>query len=74
MKNVLIRVGKMSCEHCVRAVENALKGVPGVDKVKVDLQSASAKASIDPDVFQESAAAAAIAEEGYEFGGIEEVD
>jgi copper chaperone CopZ len=36
-KRVVLEVSGMSCGHCVGRVENALKGVRGVQAVKVDL-------------------------------------
>ncbi len=38
-----IRIVGMSCQHCVRAVRDALTGVPGVTAVEVDLDSGSAR-------------------------------
>jgi copper chaperone CopZ len=37
-----IKVAGMSCEHCVAAVENAAKGVPGVTQATVDLKAGTA--------------------------------
>jgi len=38
MKKVMLVEG-MSCQHCVKAVTNALKELEGVTDVKVDLES-----------------------------------
>ena len=38
MKKIML-VDGMSCEHCVKAVKNALGEVNGVTAVKVDLQT-----------------------------------
>lgn len=38
-----IRIVGMSCQHCVRAVREALTGVPGVTAVEVDLDTGSAR-------------------------------
>jgi copper chaperone len=36
-------ISGMSCQHCVRAVSDALSAVEGVDSVEVDLDAGSAK-------------------------------
>ena len=38
-----IKITGMSCQHCVRAVREALTGVPGVSAVEVDLDTGSAR-------------------------------
>lgn len=54
----------MTCGHCVKAVEQALKKVPGVASVTgVDLARGEARIEGSPD---EAAVVAAIREEGYE--------
>ncbi|MEF2279040.1 cation transporter [Deinococcus sp. YIM 134068] len=52
----------MSCGHCVKAVEGALKAVPGVEGVRVDLEGG--KATVEGQV-EANALVAAVAEEGY---------
>lgn len=37
-----VRIKGMSCGHCVKAVEKALREIPGVEKVQVDLASGTA--------------------------------
>lgn len=39
-----LRIEGMSCNHCVRAVEGALRGVPGVRDVAVSIGSARVEA------------------------------
>lgn len=39
---VILHIKGMSCGHCVKTVEKALGEVPGVEKVQVDLASATA--------------------------------
>ncbi|MEZ4632111.1 MAG: cation transporter [Deinococcales bacterium] len=59
---ITLKVEGMSCGHCKKAVEEALKSVQGAEKVEVNLAEASArvegKASAE-------ALIAAIIEEGY---------
>ncbi|MDG2764756.1 cation transporter [Vibrio parahaemolyticus] len=38
----IISIEGMSCEHCVKAVTNALKEVDGVEEVKVSLEEKNA--------------------------------
>ncbi|WP_412028082.1 CopZ family metallochaperone [Deinococcus yunweiensis] len=52
----------MSCGHCVKAVEGALKAVPGVQAVTVDLAGGRATVQGDADT---RAMLAAVTEEGY---------
>ena len=54
----------MSCQHCVKAVREALAAVPGVNRVtSVDLESgrASVEGEVEPRVL-----IAAVKEAGYE--------
>lgn len=52
----------MSCGHCVKAVEGALKGIPGVQDVQVDLEGGKATVQGEADA---QAMIAAVVEEGY---------
>lgn len=57
-----IKISGMTCEHCQRAVQNALQSVEGVRDVRVDL--AAGRASVSGDV-EVSKLIAAVEEEGY---------
>ncbi|XUW99680.1 MAG: copper ion binding protein [Dehalogenimonas sp.] len=46
--NATLNVKGMSCGHCVQHVETALKKVPGVAKVAVDLAKGKASVEYDP--------------------------
>jgi copper chaperone CopZ len=64
MRQITLRIGGMSCDHCLRAVRDALAGVPGVEIDTVTIGSATlrfdpAKAAVDRLV-------AAIDDLGYE--------
>ncbi|MGL4686520.1 MAG: heavy-metal-associated domain-containing protein [Commensalibacter sp.] len=52
----------MTCQHCVRAVTEAIKGLPNVEDVRVDLESGVVKIKGNPD---KVAVKKAIEEEGY---------
>ena len=41
-KTITVFISGMTCNHCLRNVEQAIKSVPGVEDVKADLSSASA--------------------------------
>lgn len=60
---MLLEVRKMTCNHCVRAVTEAIHGVHPAAAVEVDLGRGTVR--IDGDV-NADAAATAIREEGYE--------
>ncbi|MEW8382051.1 MAG: cation transporter, partial [Candidatus Thiodiazotropha taylori] len=38
-----LSIDGMSCQHCVASVEKAVTALPGVSRVAVDLQGASAE-------------------------------
>ncbi|MDQ3460384.1 MAG: heavy-metal-associated domain-containing protein [Deinococcota bacterium] len=58
-----LKITGMTCEHCQKAVTNALEGVAGVDTVTVDLDTGIAKVGGSPDV---QALVSAVEEEGYQ--------
>ncbi|MDR2493626.1 MAG: copper ion binding protein [Spirochaetaceae bacterium] len=64
MKTTL-NVAGMSCEHCVKHVTNALKALPGVQSVEVNLGKKNAQVEHEERVSID-ALKAAITEEGYE--------
>ena len=63
MKKVL-SVSDMSCKHCVKRVEDALKAVDGVSDVQVSLDNAEAVVEVSADV-SDTALVAAVTEAGY---------
>jgi len=54
----------MTCDHCVRAVTNAVNEVPGVSETRVSLDEK--KAVVQGENLDPKAIIAAIEEEGYE--------
>lgn len=58
-----LNVTGMTCDHCVHAVTNALKEVPGVTSATVDLEAKSAH--VEGDGIAVAALIEAIEEEGY---------
>jgi copper chaperone len=66
MDNITLNVSGMSCEHCVKAVNNALSGLSGVKDIKVSLKDGKVSFSHDPAKAPLDKIKAAITEEGYE--------
>jgi len=66
MDNITLNVSGMSCEHCVKAVKNALSGISGVKDIAVSLKDGKVSFSHDPAKAPLDSIKAAIIEEGYE--------
>ena len=66
METKILKVGGMSCEHCVMAVTKAVGSIPGVDSVNVSLEAGTAEVGYDPARVSLDEIKAAIAEEDYE--------
>ncbi len=64
MSTVALSIKGMSCQHCVRAVREALEAVPGVAVSTVEI--GSAQVTVDPAQSTAEAVAAAVTEAGYE--------
>jgi Cu+-exporting ATPase len=59
------RVEGMGCEGCVSAVEGALREIPGVANVTVDLASGSAHLTVEGDAPAFAVFADAVSAAGY---------
>ncbi len=66
MEEIKLTVEGMSCSHCRKAVEEALKGIAGVEKVQVDLEK---KEVVVTGTAAREKLAEAIEEAGYEVVG-----
>jgi len=66
METKILKVGGMSCEHCVMAVTKAVGSIPGVESVNVSLEAGTAEVGYDPARVSLDEIKAAIAEEDYE--------
>jgi copper chaperone len=66
MEKTVLSVKGMSCEHCVKAVTQALNALAGVEDVAVDLKGRTASFGYEPSSVSLAAIKAAIVEEGYE--------
>lgn len=69
--NKKILIEGMTCEHCVKRVENAIKEVEGVKSVKVNLKEKYANVDFSKKV-DNAKLINAIDEVGYNVIGIEE--
>ncbi len=67
MERVTMRIEGMSCGHCVRAVEEALRAVPGVQVEQVTIGEATV--AYDPSVAPRSEVEEAVRDAGYELAG-----
>jgi copper ion binding protein len=67
MKTTL-NIAGMSCEHCVKHVTEALKGIQGVKSAKVSLKANNAVVDHKDEVSLD-ALKAAVVEAGYEIAG-----
>lgn len=66
-----IKIGGMTCVMCSRAVTDALKGVPGVVEVDVNLGTQRASVTYNPQLATAADLRRAIEEAGYQYLGIE---
>jgi copper chaperone len=66
MEAKILNVEGMSCEHCVKAVSNALLAIDGVEDVAVSLQDKTASFRYDSALVSLETISAAIIDEGYE--------
>lgn len=60
-----LKVEGMSCNHCKMAVEKAVKGLPGVSGVAVDLQGGNVRVTYDPGTVNHEKIVRTIDQAGY---------
>jgi copper chaperone len=65
MATANLKVGGMTCTHCVRAVTRALERVDGVQSVAVELETGRATVEYEEGRTRPDALTGAVAEEGY---------
>jgi copper chaperone len=66
MARATLKVSGMTCQHCVRAVREALEGRDGVRSAEVDLQAGRAVVEYDEGQVSVRELAGVVVEEGYE--------
>lgn len=69
MIKTVLKVGGMSCEHCVKAIRNAVGALPGVESVSVDLDAGTVTLEHDPAQSPLEGIRHEIQEQGYEVEG-----
>ncbi|MDR0316456.1 MAG: cation transporter [Treponema sp.] len=69
MEQKTLNVNGMSCEHCVKAVNNALSAIASVADIVVSLKDKTASFKYDPAIAPIEAIVTAITEEGFEVTG-----
>ncbi len=65
-RDLSLEIDGMTCASCVRRVETALAGVPGVESSSVNLATSKARLSVDPAAVDPQALVAAVDDAGYE--------
>jgi copper chaperone len=65
MEKMVLKVEGMSCEHCAKAVTNAVSGISGTQDVSVDLKGGTVSFNFDSGKAALDVIEAAISEEGY---------
>ena len=65
-QTVRFPVAGMTCQACVVHITRAVRGLPGVDRVKVDLRHETVTVGRHPTVATDDILAAAVSEVGYE--------
>ncbi len=65
MATATVQVSGMTCQHCVKTVQQALEAVDGVEQAKVDLQAGRAVVEYDDGRTDAAMLAEAVSEQGY---------
>ncbi|MEW9667805.1 heavy-metal-associated domain-containing protein [Ammoniphilus sp. 3BR4] len=66
MVEITLHVRGMSCDHCVKAIEEALGSLPGIERALVDLEKEEVHIQYDSDIVDPNRMKEAITEAGYE--------
>ncbi|GHU51553.1 copper chaperone CopZ [Clostridia bacterium] len=69
MAKSIIKVDGMSCEHCVKAITNAVGVLPGVDEVAVNLEAKTVTVEHDPEAATLDKIKFEIEDQGYDIIG-----
>jgi len=65
-RQVTLKIHGMTCDHCKRSVEAALKKLDGVEKVAVDVEAGEAVVNYNPDLVTLEELKRAVIQAGYE--------
>lgn len=66
MENVTLNVSGMSCGHCVKAVEENVGKLNGVNSVKVDLETSKVEVTFESEKLSLDTIKETIDDQGYE--------
>lgn len=66
MAKSVINVDGMACEHCVKAITNAVGALSGVSGVSVDLEAKTVTVDHDPDQASVDKIKTEIEDQGYD--------
>lgn len=66
MQMVTLKIGGMTCNHCVKAVTDAISNCDGTANVRVNLERGDASFEYEEGLVTLDEIKAAVAEEGYE--------
>ena len=66
MEKIKLTVEGMSCQHCVKAVTNAVSALPGIGNVAVDLTAKTVSVDYDPAQSTLEAIKTEIEDQGYD--------
>jgi copper chaperone len=72
MSETRLRVPDMTCDHCKAAVSRAIKALPGVTAVSVDLDTKLVQVDHDRDRAPLAGLTSAVEDQGYEVTGWDE--
>lgn len=73
MSQVTLNVPDISCEHCERAIVNALQDRPGVNMVKVSIPNKTVNLDYDESKLNLQEVSSILDEEGYTVAGTQTV-
>lgn len=65
METITLRVPDVSCEHCVKTIDQTLSPLPGVVSVRTDLDAKTVTLIIDPLRVRLASVEEALDEAGY---------
>ncbi len=66
MENIVLNVKGMSCNHCVKAVQDSVGALNGVNAVKVDLEAGTVAVEFDGNAVNVGQIKETIEDQGYD--------
>lgn len=71
-EQINLQVSGMSCQHCVKSVEESVMALPGIEKVEVSLENNSVDVAYDASAVDVNQIAEAIEDQGYDVAALSE--